>query len=656
MSRPLSGLLAAWLLAAAPVAAVELTADEAVRRALALSPDLARAEQEVALRAAVVGQARGLFDGAILADARVDYGVEELVGRRLKAEVDRRLRLEIPPPILDDIARQLMERLPTDASFFLPSSCLDATSFIVLGGTSTVVCVNDDGNVLGLLDPSISLDPSLPSTLALSEAFAGLDGIDERVQVFIDLLRNSAADQMRLAALILRKTADSLRFQRERLGEVPDDRESIRLNAGLDYRIPFRSGAALVSSLSVASSEENFRGKRLDPTWGDSPIANQFQAAAGLALDLPLGRGGGRASFAAPLTAAEHDLAAAEALREHVAATRALAVLEAWWDVAAAARRVELLEQSLEVQDRLLGASTELAEAGLIPRVDLELNRARRASVAASAATARQGLAIARGELARAIGLDAAEIGALEVPSGVAAWTDGDPLAGAGVEALASRAAAERDDLRALASRVAADQALAVAAERDLRPEVFLSLKASYNAFHETFHERFYDVEGFEKAFNEKWAGPSYGATLRFRLPIGNNAARGRLLQARSAVASSEIDAADLGRGVHLAVVEAAEALRRARAELESRRAARTHIEETAAATLERFRAGDLTVLDTLLTESELTQARLQELEAERAWLSLAARLRFATGTLLVAPPDGGLAEARLAPLAAPIL
>src|SRR5690606_24143918 len=154
-----------------------LTAEEAVRRALALSPELARAEQEVAVRAAVVEQARGLFDGALLADARVDYGVEELVGSRLKAEQDRRLRLEIPPPILDDIARQLMERLPTDASFFLPSSCLAATSFIVLGGTSTLVCVNDDGNVLGLPDSSATFAPSLPSASAPAQAFAGRDGI-----------------------------------------------------------------------------------------------------------------------------------------------------------------------------------------------------------------------------------------------------------------------------------------------------------------------------------------------------------------------------------------------------------------------------------------------------------------------------------------------
>ena len=71
------------------------------------------------------------------------------------------------------------------------------------------------------------------------------------------------------------------------------------------------------------------------------------------------------------------------------------------------------------------------------------------------------------------------------------------------------------------------------------------------------------------------------------------------------------------------------------------RREAQARIEETAEATVERFRAGDLTVLDTLITESDLTNARLEVLAAERTYLSLAARLRFATGTLLDLPAAG---------------
>src|SRR5690606_16012315 len=167
-------------------------------------------------------------------------------------------------------------------------------------------------------------------------------------------------------------------------------------------------------------------------------------------------------------------LSAAEALYEHTASERALAALEAYWDVAAARRRLELLTQSLEIQDRLLGAAGELADAGVIPRVDLELNRARRASTESSVAGARQALAVARAELARVLGIEAAELETIETEADLGSWIGADPLGSGDLEALVARAVAERDDLRAAAERLEADRALAAAAEHDLKPLVSL--------------------------------------------------------------------------------------------------------------------------------------------------------------------------------------
>ncbi|HSM12996.1 MAG TPA: hypothetical protein VLA66_02935, partial [Thermoanaerobaculia bacterium] len=297
--------VAGLLLAAAGSTArgQDLAADEAVRRALTSSPTVALAAEQVAAQEAALQRAEGLFDGLVGFDGSIDYGLEELVGRRLRAEVDRRLRLEIPPPVLDETAQKLIDGVPTDGSLLFPSSCQRATSFILLGGGGTIICVDDDGNLLGLVSSEFAIDPSVFGAVSLAQAFVGLSGLDERVQVFVDLLRSAAADQLRLAALILRRTADSLRFQRIRLGDVPTDRESIRMDLGLDHQHRFRNGSALVSSLSLASTEENFRGKPHNPTLGDSTLPNVFRVGAGIALDLPLGRGGGRKSFEAPLKA-----------------------------------------------------------------------------------------------------------------------------------------------------------------------------------------------------------------------------------------------------------------------------------------------------------------------------------------------------------------
>ncbi len=632
-----------------------LTAEEAVRRAITDDPALARAEQDFAQRAAIVTEAQSLFDHTLLADLRVDYAEEELVGSRLKAEVDRRLQLEIPPPALDEAARRLRAAIPTDVSLLNPSSCLGAATLIVVGDAPSVLCLDDNGNLLGVMDPALAVGSTLFSAVDLAEAFVGIDGLNGRIQLFADSLRATAADQIRLVADILTGTATALRIQRDNIGDLPRDRETILLDTGVDYRIPFRNGTALISSLSLASSEDNFTDKPLDPEFGDSFVANQFRVTGGVSLEIPLGRGGGRESYGAPLVAAEKAAAAARSLYRHAAAERAATALEAYWDVVAAKRRLALFETSLAQQDRLLELTQQLVDGEQIARLDIERNRAQRAATQSSVAAARRALSEARASLAKEIGAFASEIDALDPGTDFAAYLDQAIEAALDAEAVVQLALAERSDVQAAAARVEAESTLARAAERDLRPQVDLRLNASYNAYHETFDTRFYEPRGFGDAFSEPWAGPSYGIALRFRVPLGNNAARGRLLQAQAATTASEVDSSELKRSVRLDVLENLSTLADARAELAARRDARRRIEETAEATWTRYQAGDLTVLDTLTTEQELTRSGLELVGSERAVLSLITRLRFASGRLLELPPESDVRAARLLPLDAPL-
>ena len=68
-----------------------------------------------------------------------------------------------------------------------------------------------------------------------------------------------------------------------------------------------------------------------------------------------------------------------------------------------------------------------------------------------------------------------------------------------------------------------------------------------------------------------------------------------------------------------------------------------------------RYQAGDLTVLDTLVTEQELTRAGLELVGSERTVLSLLTRLRFSSGRLLDLPAEGDVRAARLRPLDSPL-
>jgi outer membrane protein TolC len=673
-----ASLLATALLLAAGAAAAQeppplpggppMTAEEALAAALRLDPRLSDAAAGVDGRAAALLQAEGLFSRTAGVHTRLDYLVGELFGGRLRGERDRRLRFEIPPPIFDDVAQKLIDRAPVVFGDREPGSliypdCTQATSFFVFrdeatGSIRSVLCFDSDDQLLGILGTGATGQDL--NALNLAGLFNDLSGIDERLDDFVRAQLGLVADEMRLISIALRQAAESLRLQRIRIGEVPEDVETIKFDLGVDWSHRFRGGSSLVSSVSFASNEDNFVGKKLSPVFGDSFVANTFLATFGVALDVPLGRGGGRASAQAPVRAAERNLAASRALLAQLASRRALDALDAYWEAAAAERRLALVEDSRATQRELLAASEELVKADAIPSVDLKRNRARLAEVEAQVAGARQALSAARFGLARTLGLSAGSLAeAPHAAEPLETWLGSDPLTGgAEVEPLVERALAARDDLKAAAALVAANAALAEGARADLRPEVALSLKLSYSAFHESFKDRFYDFEGFERALEDQFAGPSYSAAIRFRFPVGNHEARGRLLQAESAAQQSRISEGDVRRTIRLRVTELASTVVSARAEIELARTALAAIEETHQGALERHRAGDMSVIDTLTTEAQRTSARLALIDAERRLLSLVAQLRFEVGALLEVPEAeaGSLAGARLRPLGEPLI
>ena len=87
-------------------AGVPFTLDQAVATAFSHDPQLANAAARVAGEEATLLQAQGLFSRRYGVNVSAQYLVDELVGGRLRAEQDRRLRLEIPPPIFEDVAEE----------------------------------------------------------------------------------------------------------------------------------------------------------------------------------------------------------------------------------------------------------------------------------------------------------------------------------------------------------------------------------------------------------------------------------------------------------------------------------------------------------------------------------------------------------------------
>ena len=616
--------------AAAPEPAITLT--EAVARTLRHDPAIRQAREVVAERRAALREASGTFDMTQMLDGHFAFDRQELYGNRWQSERNRRLRFEIASVALDRAADSIMSRLPTAGSLLLDECQLGQTEVVLYtpDDTRIIVCLNSDGNFGGLIFPGAAYSGA--QLTAILRSLKALDSvIDDLQQDYLEYF----SDLMRILARQLRLAASALRIGRERLGPMPDEEQFLELDLVVGYQFRFRNGAALTSSLSFNGTEDNYAGKPLHPLFGDSLFPNAFTSALGMTLDVPLGKGRGRVAAAAPERAAEASLQAAEALYAHTAAERALATVGAYWQLAAAQERLRLYERSAATQEEILDNTRELVEADELVAADLERTRAQVAAVDGEVAGARRDLVTARLALVEAMGVGASHLD--QAPLAADALPDGDGAADFDPEDLVREAYAQRRDLAAARETVRAGTILTRAAEVNRRHQLDLSFSLSFNGLYESYSDRIYDFEGYYRALTGEVAGPSYGIKLRWGFPIGNNTARGRLVQAEASLARSEIVAADLRRLIRLRIRELAASHQRARAELQELRETLANLEKTLESSLELYRAGELTLIDTLLTEEQLTDARLAVVGLKSEIADLEAQLRFESGRLLAA-------------------
>lgn len=672
---PLAG--GVWLAAAAAAGGTTLTAADAVRETLARDPKVAQALAQVAERRGQNLELTGSFDGTAFVDAKVDYQRQALAGEVLKDERKRRIQLDLVDRFFSNAARDLELRLREQNALSDVNSLLFGRSEERQGGNCGVsqtevridlgadiegnpqgevfLCLdtaNDFGSVRAIgtdvqcsdeckADPECAkqCDISLDSLRTLL-FFANLEGLGTPLETMAHESRALLEDQARIALRLVRLVADGARYARERLGGLPEEHELIDFTTQVGYRQRLRNGIGITPALEFRATEENFAGKLRIVAFGDSEKSNLFTSTARLTFDLPLGKNRGMTAVRAPELASEENLRAARALAVQTASDQALETLRFYWELAAAEERVATLERSLEVKTRIDEAVGALIDAGEMPGVERLRSRAQVAQTQSQLAGARQQVVNARAELARAIGLEGekAKVDGLSAEE-LAAYAALPAVDSTAATALIEKALARRADVFANDRFLAANRILEKAARLNLKPEVNLAVNFSYAGLEESFDERYYDLEGFWKAASGKLAGPSYGVALRFTVPVGNNEARGRLVQAESKSTTADIQLGDLRRTIANRVHEISASVDRARREVDARREALENQQKTVDASLERLKYGDISVIDTLTTQDQLTEAKLAWIEAMRAWLELESRLRFETNTLLV---DGG--------------
>ncbi len=650
-------------LAQAPTARAVRLAD-AVRTTLERAPAIATAREEVALRQGARRQMAGAFDTLFRVSPYYEHSEGYLSPETDGQEWKRRFQLSEAAKALQTVREQLYVNLGDGKGELPPCP-----------GGLTRMMITIEGQLLPMpicvpleTDPSPEDPPLDPAAVAADAnkylpAQGTLDpgrrlAFQTALSQALGLQANRMAEDLRQQGIEYANLAYRLVYEREiliklaleRLGAWPT--HEIQKTAALDLSLikPMRSGMVLQGTVHVEGVEDNYRGKPLDPKFGGKLYyPNAFKSNVSLAFTRPLRRGGGRVSVEAPLRAATRNEEASRRRFEQTVAQSTLDSVQAYIDLIAAQTTLGLLGDQFEAQRRLQEATVTLVSKGDAPRSDVTRMNARVADVATSVASTEGQLSAAKVTLAEKMGLTAPDA----VPSLAAGERFADTPVELDLDTLARDGANRRADYQAATVLIDGARILRDAAKADARSRLDLTVQVGmatdyFSPYFRVLKDEFlrdkneptdspvdhFNPTGSWRSFSDNWQ-PQALVKLTYELPFGNNRQLGRLAQAQAQLSRSELQAGDLGRVIGENIVEQAASVRRARLELDQWREAIRQYEETWK-TSERLRVrGEISLIDTLQTEQDLTNARLQYVQAQRDYATAVVRFRFETGTLV---------------------
>jgi outer membrane protein TolC len=663
------GALAAALAACAAQAAAQvppakpLTLVDASRLSLQNAPVVKLATEDVKAQEGSLRQARGAFDvvvGVRPAFTHVEDDLQnspfqepELIKRGVAQGLNRSLHL-----VADALAEQRkngradLPLCPIDGTYggyvvTLPGTtvpiplCRPAASSLGTAGYNNVEEGTTDAMSF-LYRMPLTFDPM--STFDFQSMLGNIYGIELKNSVLQTREHSFAMlDGLQAAARAVEVRAG---LAYTRMGEMPKTYFTDTASLVADITKPMRAGSIVRFTATFDGSGTMYRGKPIDPVFGGSSVRNRFGNRLEAEWVQPLLRGRGKETVEANERAARKNVEASRYVLQQASADQVLATADAYVGLLAAQETLALRRQSLENQRRLLEATIKLVAAGEVPSADVARARARVSEVEASVETARGGVLAAQALLADVMGTPAAEVAML-------AGSDRLPTAPIEIdfEALSKGAVGRRADVKASEAFRDSSRIFMAAARANTRMRLDVRFSGGFaqNYFGPIFYSlpderpekvspdayvRYFSLTGLGRAFGRHW-GPIAAVTGVFELPFGNNQRLGNLAQSIAASHQSEIRLADATRSIQNRVPQFAEDVRQARLEWQQRQAAVTGYEATWDATQRLRTAGEITLIDTLLTEQLLTEARLQLVEARRVYASAVARYKRETGTLL---------------------
>ena len=595
---------------------VPLSLEEAVRFALDHDPAVAQARAVKAFNLGLLQEQRGAFDEQFSFAASFSRETLPLPFGVKKNELSRRRLLRTVAIAFEGLANGIQQQLDSGVFGPLPG-CVDTT--LTIGTTVTEIhCI----------PPTVFID--LEAILRGS----GDAGLDEAVEAVRQAWRRQLETYLATSRFIAYVGRQLLRQQ----GVAPtlEDRDTLSYSLGLGRL--FRNGVFLEPKVELQAVRDTWRGKPLDPSFGGKGVLVSYRSQFGFNLDVPLGRGGGVVAAQAGERAASKQAEAAAYGEAAALQQAALRTTIAYYNAAAALARVRLLERTLARKQELSAVARALVEADELAPAELAQLDARRAQAASNLAAARQAWLRARVELATSMGLRAEAAAELpELAEELPPPPDEATLAQLEAAVRGEGATRRRPEVQAARAALQAASELAAGDRANLRREVTLAFTAFYSGLHES--PRTMAITRWwpdaSKAFGEGFVGPSVAVSLNFSLPVANSFARGRLQASLARQRQAAIGLGDLQRTVTLRAQELLLRLRQRQRELAERQRAVAAAQASLEAAQELFRAGEVSVVDLILTEETLQNAELALVDAQLGVAASVAQLRFELGELL---------------------
>lgn len=390
--------------------------------------------------------------------------------------------------------------------------------------------------------------------------------------------------------------------------DVRNDGEAAR--AGIRQTLP--TGTELELSLEQDLSESN-RSPR------------QASTRVGLTLTQALLSGFGMSSNLVALRQARADtLASAYELRGFIISLVA-DVETTYWDYLGARRRIEILENALDVAERQSDEARLRIEAGTVARVE-------QAAFAAEAARRRQDLIDGRAEAAR---LRIRLLQLISAPDtlryeraiepSTEVVTDATPLdLPADYAALAEQ---RRSELNQARLDVARNELEVVATRNGLLPRLDLFVTLGQTGFARNYGGAYENLDG----------GDTYdlSGALEFEYPLGNRAGRALEQRAKASVRQARASLDNLERVIEAEVRYALIEAERASAQIEASAATVRLQRETLEAEQARFDVGRSTGLLVAQAQRDLLAAELDRIDSFIAYRQALIDLHVADGSLL---------------------